>query len=103
LFQVQYEKISVRPLDASNLEVEESAKNVGAFDFIMRFPNGLRKRLVKAEHTFSRPKTTDQPGPGNTGRPEVFVMDEATSSVDTLTESLIQKAWINCSRNAPAL
>lgn len=80
-------------LEASDTEVEAAARLVRAEDFILNLPDGYetavgeggsllstgQKQLV----SFARAVLAD---------PLVFVLDEATSSIDTETELLIQQA-----------
>ncbi|MFT7651205.1 MAG: ATP-binding cassette subfamily B protein [Limisphaerales bacterium] len=87
------ENIRYGRLDASDDEVIEAAKIAGAHDFITAFPDGYQteagesgtrlsagqKQLV----SFARAVLAD---------PQILVMDEATSSVDTETEQRIQHA-----------
>ena len=87
------ENIRYGRLDASDEEVIEAAKIAGAHEFIMAFPDGYdteagesggllsagQKQLV----SFARAVLAD---------PQILVMDEATSSVDTETELRIQEA-----------
>lgn len=86
------ENIRYGRLDASDDEVIEAAKISGAHDFITAFPDGYdsdageagsrlsagQKQLV----SFARAVLAD---------PQILVMDEATSSVDTETEQRIQE------------
>jgi ABC-type multidrug transport system fused ATPase/permease subunit len=86
------ENIRYGRLDASDDEVIDAAKTAGAHDFIMDFPDGYQaetgesggrlsagqKQLV----SFARAILAD---------PQILVMDEATSSVDTETEQRIQQ------------
>ncbi len=79
-------------LEASREEMEEAARMVNAHGFIMKLENGYdtdvgeggnrlstgQKQLI----SFARAILAD---------PRIFIMDEATSSIDTETESLIQK------------
>ncbi|HEX7038298.1 MAG TPA: ABC transporter ATP-binding protein [Pseudomonadales bacterium] len=86
------ENIRYGRLDASDAEVEGAARLAGAHDFIVRLEHGYetevgegggrlsagQKQLV----SFARAILAD---------PQILVMDEATSSVDTETEQRIQK------------
>jgi len=90
------ENIRYGNLDATDEEVIESAKTVGAYEFIMNMPKGFEtdvgegggrlsvgeKQLVSFARAILR-------------RPMLFVLDEATSSIDTETEVKIQKAIEN--------
>ncbi|MFH1668282.1 MAG: ABC transporter ATP-binding protein [Candidatus Komeilibacteria bacterium] len=87
------ENIRYGSLDASDDEVKRAAKLVKAHEFIMGFENGydtyigaggsLLSTGQKQLLSFARAILAD---------PSIFIMDEATSSVDTQTEHLIQYA-----------
>src|SRR5690606_28487736 len=72
-------------------EVMEAAKKVGAYDFIMRLPGGFDYQVQERGATLSagqaqlisfiRALVHD---------PAILILDEATSSIDTETELLIQ-------------
>jgi ATP-binding cassette subfamily B protein len=87
------ENIRYGNLKASDAEVEQAARLVNAHDFIVNLPQGYdsevgegggllstgQKQLI----SFARAVLAD---------PKIFVLDEATSSIDTETEMLIQDA-----------
>lgn len=87
------ENIRYGRLDATDQEVESAAATVGADEFIREMPEGFdtdvreggsklssgQKQII----SFARALLAD---------PRILVLDEATSSVDTKTEMLIQEA-----------
>lgn len=87
------ENIRYGRLDATDEECIEAAKAIYADDFISRLPYGYHtiisergSELSSGERqllSFARVVVSD---------PKILILDEATSSIDTKTESLIQKA-----------
>lgn len=89
------ENILFGRLDATEAEVEAAARAVGAHDFIMELRNGYdtlveeggallsvgQRQLI----SFARALLAD---------PRILILDEATSSVDTQTEQVIQRALV---------
>lgn len=79
-------------LDATDAEVEEAAKMVGADAFITRLENGYEEEVGEGGSLLSvGQKQLLSLARAVLADPDIFIMDEATSSVDTLTESLIQQ------------
>jgi ATP-binding cassette subfamily B protein len=86
------ENIRYGKLDASDAEVEEAAKVAGAHDFILTLEKGYEQNVGEGGNLLSvGQKQLISLARAALARPELFIMDEATSSVDTLTEARIQK------------
>lgn len=79
-------------LDASDEEVEQAAQLSGAHDFIAEFDDGYEEQVGEGGVLLSTgQKQLISLARAVLSKPELFIMDEATSSVDTITEYLIQK------------
>jgi ATP-binding cassette subfamily B protein len=86
------ENIRYGRLEATDAEVEEAAKIAGAHDFIVTLEKGYEQNVGEGGNLLSvGQKQLISLARAVLARPELFIMDEATSSVDTLTEALIQK------------
>ena len=86
------ENIRYGRLEANDVEVEEAAKIAGAHDFIVTLEKGYEQNVGESGNLLSvGQKQLISLARAVLARPELFIMDEATSSVDTLTESLIQR------------
>ncbi len=98
------ENIRYGNLGASDEEIIEVAKTVGAHDFIMKLPEGYETdvrerggRLSVGQRqliSLARALMAD---------PRILIMDEATSSIDAYTELIIQKALENVFRNRTSI
>jgi ATP-binding cassette subfamily B protein len=72
--------------------VIDAAKIAGAHDFIVTLENGYEQNVGEGGNLLSvGQKQLISLARAVLARPELFIMDEATSSVDTLTEALIQR------------
>jgi ATP-binding cassette, subfamily B, bacterial len=86
------ENIRYGKLNATDEETEASAKLAGAHDFIMQFEKGYEQDVGEGGNLLSvGQKQLISIARAILAQPELFIMDEATSSVDTLTEALIQR------------
>lgn len=101
LFSVSIkENIRFGKLEASDQEVVDAAKSIGAHDFIMKLPNdydyliqeGSSNVSIGQRQLISFARTL-------VANPEILVLDEATSSVDAYTELVIQRALKKLMRN----
>jgi ATP-binding cassette subfamily B multidrug efflux pump len=87
------ENIRYGRLDASDEEVVEAAKLANAHDFITRLPQGYQTELTEQASNLSQgQRQLISIARAVLARPRILIMDEATSSVDTRTELLIQNA-----------
>lgn len=86
------ENIRYGRLSATDEQIEEAAKIAGAHDFILTLEKGYDHNVGESGNLLSvGQKQLISLARAVLAKPELFIMDEATSSVDTLTESLIQK------------
>jgi ATP-binding cassette subfamily B protein len=86
------ENIRYGRLDASDEEIEAAAQVAGAHDFIEHTEKGYDEDVGEGGTLLSvGQKQLISLARAVLARPEIFIMDEATSSVDTLTEDLIQQ------------
>jgi ATP-binding cassette subfamily B multidrug efflux pump len=101
LFSVSIrENVRFGKLQASDKEVVDAAKSIGAHDFIMKLPNdydyviqeGSSNISIGQRQLISFARTL-------IANPEILVLDEATSSVDAYTELVIQRALKKLMRN----
>jgi ATP-binding cassette subfamily B protein len=79
-------------LDADEEAIIAAAKLAGAHDFIVTLENGYDEEVGEGGNLLSvGQKQLISLARAILARPDIFIMDEATSSVDTLTEALIQR------------
>ncbi len=80
-------------LDATDAEVEEAAKIVGAHEFIMRQPEGYDTQVRERGSRLSVGQRQMLAfARALLANPRILILDEATSSVDAYTELQIQRA-----------
>jgi ATP-binding cassette subfamily B protein len=88
-----YYNITLGNPDISREQVMHAAKLVGAKKFIERLPGGLDYNVMERGATLSvGQRQLISFVRAMVYNPEIIILDEATSSVDTETEGLIQKA-----------
>lgn len=86
------ENIRYGRLDATDEECIESAKLSGADDFITRLPNGYETELSNNGSNLSQgQRQLIAIARAAVADPPVMILDEATSSIDTRTEAIVQK------------
>jgi ATP-binding cassette subfamily B protein len=87
------ENIRYGRLTATDAEVEEAAKLVHAHEFILQLKDGYAAAVGEGGNQLSTgQKQLIALARAIIANPQIFVMDEATSSVDTQTERTIQEA-----------
>ncbi len=80
-------------LDASDEEVLAAARLANADQFITRLPEGYQTELGERGHNLSQgQRQLIAIARAVLSEPRILILDEATSSVDTRTERLIQRA-----------
>lgn len=88
-------------LDASDEEIEKAAKLAGAHEFITKLEKGYEEPVGEGGNLLSvGQKQLISLARAVLANPELFIMDEATSSVDTLTEALIQQGMETLMKNS---
>lgn len=91
-----YENIKYGKEDATYEEVIEASKKAYCHSFIEKLPDGYDTVLNEEASNISKgQKQLLTIARALLSDPEILILDEATSSVDTRTESLIQKAMTN--------
>jgi ATP-binding cassette subfamily B protein len=79
-------------LDATEDDVINASKMAGADIFIEKFTNGYKENVGEGGNLLSvGQKQLISLARAILAKPDLFIMDEATSSVDTITEAMIQK------------
>ena len=79
-------------LEASDEECREAARLVGADDFITRLPEGYDTMLTNNGSNLSQgQRQLIAIARAAVADPPVMILDEATSSIDTRTEAIVQR------------
>ena len=79
-------------LDATDAECREAAKLAGADDFIRRLPKGYDTELTNNGANLSQgQRQLIAIARAAVADPPVMILDEATSSIDTRTEAIVQR------------
>lgn len=90
------ENIRYGRLDATDEEVEAAARLVHAHDFITRLPQGYDTPLTGDGASLSQgQRQLLAIARAAIADPPVMILDEATSSIDTRTEAIVQKGMDN--------
>lgn len=86
------ENIRYGKLEATDAQVEEAAQVAGAHDFIITLEKSYDAQVGEGGNLLSTgQKQLISLARAVLANPDILIMDEATSSVDTLTEALIQR------------
>ena len=87
-----YDNIRYGKLVATDEECEAAAKLANAHDFIMRLPQGYNTVLTGNGAQLSQgQRQLISIARAAVGNPPIMILDEATSSIDTRTEALVQE------------
>jgi ATP-binding cassette subfamily B protein len=94
--QTVMENLRYGRLGASNTEIYAAAELANADWFIRRLPQGYQTQVSEQGHNFSQgQRQLLAIARAILADPRILILDEATSSVDTRTEMLIQEALLH--------
>ncbi|MFI5203677.1 MAG: ABC transporter ATP-binding protein [Flavobacteriales bacterium] len=84
--------------------VEAAARTIGAHDFIMRLPGGYDFNVMERGHTLSvGQRQLISFLRAYVHEPRILILDEATSSIDSESEELIQRATEKLTQNRTSI
>ena len=84
---------------ASQTEIEQAARSIGVHDFVARLPRGYETPVMERGQNFSQgQRQLLSFARAIIAEPRILILDEATSSVDTRTERVIQQALVTLLR-----
>jgi ATP-binding cassette subfamily B protein len=87
------DNITLRNPEIGPAQVEEAAKMIGVHDFIMQLPGGYQYNVMERGSTLSLgQRQLISFIRALLYNPAILILDEATSSIDTESELLIEKA-----------
>lgn len=90
----------VGKMDATDLEIEKALKEANAWNFVCELPNGINEEIgnrgMKLSGGEQQRITIARALIKN---PPILIFDEATSSLDSISEKLVQSALQNISKN----
>lgn len=90
--------------DVSSEEIEKVAKEIGAYDFIEKLPGGFDFNVMERGLSLSQgQRQLISFIRALAMHPDMIVLDEATSSIDSHTEELIQRAIALLLKNRSAI
>jgi len=99
-----YENISLRDTSITMEQVVDASKMLGAHEFIMRLPGGYNYNVMERGATLSLgQRQLISFIRALVFNPDILILDEATSSVDTETEQVIQHAIENLIANRTSI
>ncbi|MFK5882956.1 MAG: ABC transporter ATP-binding protein [Candidatus Izemoplasma sp.] len=95
-----YDNIHYGDKDTSREKVMEAAKLANAYDFIMKLPKGFETEVYEGGQNFSHgERQLVSIARTILSNPDILILDEATSNVDTRTEKRIQESMKTLMRN----
>lgn len=95
-----FQNIQYGLLEATEEGVRDAARQAGADEFIRKLPQGYKSQVGEEGLMLSvGQKQLISIARAILSDPDIFVMDEATSSVDTVTEAMVQKGMEEILRN----
>ncbi|MGA9531087.1 MAG: ABC transporter ATP-binding protein [Anaerolineales bacterium] len=98
------ENIRYGQLEATAEEIEAASELAGAHEFISQLENGYEEEVGEGGVNLSvGQKQLISLARAVLAKPDLFIMDEATSSVDTLTEALIQRGMEGLMENRTSI
>ena len=90
--------------DVSSAEIEKVAKEIGAYDFIEKLPGGFDFNVMERGLSLSQgQRQLISFIRALAMHPDMIVLDEATSSIDSHTEEMIQRAIAVLLKNRSAI
>ncbi|MDN3642156.1 ABC transporter ATP-binding protein [Lutimonas halocynthiae] len=99
-----YNNITLKDNSISLEEVEASAKVIGIHDFIMSLPNGYNYNVKERGVMLSvGQRQLIAFLRASVSKPAILILDEATSSIDSYSEKLIQEATEKLTKNRTSI
>lgn len=98
------ENIAYSNIHATDEQIIDAAKAANAYDFIMRFPEGFDTKVgEKGIQLSGGQKQRVAIARAILKSPDILILDEATSNLDTASEALVQEALVRLMKGRTTL